>query len=95
MKDFSLFKKLRNKKYFIKDYLKNIIIKPKKFKPSKESKNIEIKDINENRKKQINNKQNIITKRNAGIDLLRIVTMLGIVYTHIVFLGKAINRYNK
>ena len=95
MNDFSLFKKLRNKKYFIKDYLKNIIMKPKKFKPSKESKNIEIKDINENRKKQINNKQNIITKRNAGIDLLRIVTMLGIVYTHIVFLGKAINRYNK
>ena len=89
MHGFSIIKNIKNKIYSIKRYLNKIINirKLQKFKPIKESVQIDIKDINY--------KKNIIKKRNAGIDLIRIVSMLGIVYTHVLFNGKAIYKYNK
>ena len=61
------------------------------FKSSKESNKIEIQDF----KNQINNKQKFINKRNAGIDLIRILTMIGIVYTHVLFQGKGVYKYSR
>ena len=49
-------------------------------------------------KKQISMKKtqkSIIKKRNAGIDLLRIISMIGIVYNHVLVQGKGIIKYNK
>jgi hypothetical protein len=63
------------------------------FKPSKDKNEIETKEIIENNKNEINNNQKIIKKRNAGVDLLRILAMLGIVYTHILFHGRGILTY--
>jgi surface polysaccharide O-acyltransferase-like enzyme len=37
--------------------------------------------------------QKIIKKRNSGIDLIRLVAMLGIVYTHILAQGKGTAKY--
>ena len=65
-------------------------------------KNMSCKERNKNESKhiykdeiQINSKQKNIKKRNPGIDLIRIVTMLGIVYTHILFQGKGLLKYSK
>ena len=51
---------------------------------------MEIKNNNE-----IRSKQKIISKRNAGIDLIRIISMIGIVYTHVLFDGKGIYKYRR
>ena len=95
MDDFSLLesKNIKNKICCYKKYFNKIIIKQNlaKIKSSKESNKIEIQDY----KNQINNKQKTINKRNAGIDLIRIITMIGIVYTHILFEGKGIYKYSK
>ena len=60
-----------------------------------EKNNIEIKENVENDKNGISNNQKIIKKRNAGIDLIRIVAMIGIVYTHILYQGRGILTYPK
>ena len=97
MNDFSLIKNTKNKLCFIKGYLNRIftISKLKKFKLSKSYNQIEIKDIYEESKNQINNKQKIIKKRNAGVDLIRIVSMLGIVYVHVLSKGNVTYKYNR
>ena len=100
MDDFPLLtsKNLKNKICCIKEYLNKIIIFKKNFKkikPSKDKNKIEIKDIYNVSKNQINTKQIIIKKRNAGVDLLRIIAMMGIVYTHVLHEGKGISKYNR
>ena len=62
----------------------------RKFKKSKRPKEniIETKDLNKNNQTEISSNQKIIKKRNAGVDLLRIITMIGIIYSHIIFQGK-------
>jgi len=82
---------------FIKNYLKKIIqkIKSKKIRLFKNSDKIETKGIYEGNTNQITIKKKIIKKRNAGIDLIRIISMIGIVYTHVLFQGKGIYKYNK
>ena len=90
---------LKDKKNFfmIKVFLKKIIqkIKTKQNILLKASNKIEKKRINKYNKNQITIKKAIIKKRNAGIDLLRIISMIGIVYTHILFQGKGIYKYNR
>ena len=66
----------------------------KKIKRPKEKK-IEVKDINKNNQNEISSNQKIIKERNAGVDLLRIITMIGIIYFHILFQGKAMDKYRK
>ena len=66
----------------------------KKIKRPKEKK-IEVKDINKNNQNDISSNQKIIKERNAGVDLLRIITMIGIIYFHILFQGKAMDKYRK
>jgi len=56
---------------------------------------IEAKGIKRNMKNGISSNQKIIKKRNAGVDLLRIITMIAIIYFHIIFQGKGINKYYK
>ena len=82
---------------FIKNYLKKIFqkIKPKKISLLKKNDKIGIKDISEDNKSQISMKKAFIKKRNAGIDLLRIISLIGIVYTHIVCVCKGINKYDR
>ena len=82
---------------FIKKYLNKIItsIKFNKFKFSRESNIIEIKSINEDNINQINFKQKIIKKRNVGVDLIRIISMIGIVYSHVLLQGRGIYKYVK
>ena len=60
----------------------------------KDNNKIEMNKINKNKQNEINNNQKIIKKRNAGVDLLRIVTMLGIIYTHILD-GQAQFKYSQ
>ena len=66
----------------------------KKIKRPKEKK-IEVKDITKNNQNEISSNQKIIKERNAGVDLLRIITMIGIIYFHILFQGKAMDKYRK
>ena len=79
-------KKLLNK--FINNRKLKKIIFYKKFNK------IEDKDIYEDIN-QIKSKPKIIKKRNSGIDLIRILAMLGIIYTHIIYQGKGIYKYSK
>ena len=67
----------------------------KKNKLPKGSNKIEANDINKSNKNEISNNQKMVKKRNAGIDLLRIITMIGIVYTHVLHQGKGLKKYNK
>ena len=85
-KQISSFKKYINKITHSKK-LKKI---KRKFKKSKRPKEniIETKDLNKNNQTEISSNQKIIKKRNAGVDLLRIITMIGIIYSHIIFQGK-------
>ena len=98
MDDLSQLTPKRNKKKLdlFKNYLKKIIqkIKPKKISPFKNNDKIETKDIYEDNKNQITTKNSIIKKRIASIDLLRIISMIGIVYNHVLFQGKGIYKYN-
>ena len=73
---------------------KNIKSNLKIYKHHKDNNKIKEKKINKNKQNEIDNNQKIITKRNAGVDLLRIVTMIGIVYTHVLNF-KAINIYTQ
>jgi len=84
----------KKKIVFIKEYLNEIIrnIKPKKIMPSKENNKIEA--IDKKNKDQIDTKK-LLKKRNAGIDLIRIITMFGIVYAHLLFAGNVIPKYNR
>ena len=105
MDDFSQLKSKETKKQigFIKKYI-NKITNNKKLKKIKRNlkknkrpkeKKIEVKDINNNNQNEISSNQNIIKKRNAGVDLLRIITMIGIVYAHVIYHGKGLDKYNK
>ena len=67
----------------------------KKIKRPKENKKIEAKDINENNQNEISSNKKSIKKRNAGVDLFRIITMIGIVYTHVLDQGKGMDKYYK
>jgi len=89
--------------YSFKKYINKIIrskrVKKKKNnltnnKSLKDNNKIEMNKINKNKQNEINNNQKIIKKRNAGVDLLRIVTMLGIIYTHILD-GQAQFKYSQ
>jgi hypothetical protein len=82
---------------FIKNYLKKIIqkLKLKKISLIKNSDKVGIKTIYEDNKNQLTMKKVIIKKRNAGIDLLRIISMIGIVYNHVLIQGRGINKYKK
>ena len=82
---------------YINNYLKKIIqkIKPKEISFIKNSDTNGIKTIYEDNKNQIYMKKEIIKKRNAGIDLLRIISMIGIIYTHIVCICKGIYKYDR
>ena len=84
-------KKYINRITHIKE-LKKIKRKLKKNKHPKANK-IEAKDIKKNSQNEISSNQKIIKKRNAGVDLFRIITMIGIVYTHVIY--KGIDKYNK
>ena len=66
----------------------------KKFKHPKEKK-FETKGNKKNNQIEISNNQKINKKRNAGIDLLRIVTMIGIIYSHVIQQGKGLDKYNR
>ena len=89
-------KNIKNKIGLIKKYLNESFIY-KKYKiienPLKETNGIEFKSINEDKINRINSKQKISKKRNAGIDLIRIVAMIGIVYTHVFYQGKGLYKY--
>ena len=67
----------------------------KKIKLPKRNNKIEVKIINKSNKNDISNNQKVVKKRNAGIDLLRIITMIGIVYTHVLMQGKGFKKYKK
>lgn len=98
MDDFSqLTLKDTQKLDFIKRYLKKIIqkLKDKKIILLKNSDKFGIKAIYEDNKNNISMKKVIIKKRNAGIDLLRVISMIGIVYNHVLFQGKGIYKYNR
>ena len=56
---------------------------------------IEAKDINRNIQNVISNNQKIIKKRNAGVDLLRIISMIAVIYVNIISQGKGIDKYNE
>ena len=85
-------KDMKNKIGFIKEHVNKVF--SKKILPFKKSNQIEAKFIYDD-KNQISSKQKVIKKRNSGVDLIRMVTMLGIVYTHILFQGKGVNKYSK
>ena len=55
----------------------------------------EIKSIYEDNKNYISFKQKIHKKRNAGVDSIRVITMIGIVYYHLLDQGKGIYKYKK
>ena len=50
---------------------------------------------NEDNINRINSQQKINKRRNAGIDLLRIMAMMGIVFSHILYQGKGLNKYHR
>ena len=85
-------KVIKNKIVFIKEHLNKALDKKKftKIIPYKGNNLIEAKDIYEHKNKML---QKIIKKRNSGIDLIRLVAMLGIVYTHILAQGKGTAKY--
>lgn len=66
---------------------------------SKENNNCEDSKKSENRNFMINNdiniKENIIKKRNSGIDLVRILGMYSIIINHILYHGQVIIKYKK
>lgn len=84
-----LSKKIKYKKNLISKYLNNI------FHYRKFSKIESAKDNNKLINKDISNKQKIIKKRSAAIDLLRIITMIGIVCYHVLYHGNGINKYHR
>ena len=92
-----ILKYIKYKKDFISKSLNNIFHYRKltTIEPPKDSKKFDIKGVNQNNINKISNKQIIIKKRNAAIDLLRIITMIGIVYTHILYQGKGLYKYNR
>ena len=90
-------KNIKNKNDFISKLL-NIKFHYKKLttiEPPKESNKFDIKNINQDNANKISNNQKIIKKRNEAIDLLRIITMIGIVYTHVLYQGKGLSKYNR
>jgi len=89
-------KEIKNKIGFIKRNLNKVIekIKCKKFMPSKENIKIEDKGLYKYNC-QISINKTIIKKRNSGVDLIRIVTMIGIIYAHLLYQGKVISKYNR
>jgi len=99
MDDFSLLriKNKNNKIGIIKECLKKIItnIRLKKLKLPRKNKKIEIERIMEDNKNQISFKQKIKKKRNAGVDLVRILSMIGIVYSHVILQGRGLSKYKK
>jgi len=86
-------KNINNKISLIKSYLNKRIHftfgKYKLIKPSKEA------NKNEDSINRINSKQKIIKRRNPGIDLLRIIAMIGIVFSHILYQGKGLDKYQR
>jgi hypothetical protein len=90
-------KNLNDKKNFISIYLNDIFHYKKLIinEPPKDNTIFDNIVINKDYINKISNKKEIIKKRNATIDLLRIITMLGIVYTHVLFQGKGIYKYNR
>ena len=99
MDDFSqlTLENTKKKVDFIKNYLKKIIqkLKPKKISLFKNSDKFGNKVIYKDNKNQISMEKTIIKKRNAGIDLLRVISMIGIVYNHVLFQGRGIYKYNR
>ena len=69
--------------------------KYKKIENLKETNKIEAKDIYKEKINSTKCNQKIIKKRNAGIDLLRIIAMIGIVFAHILYQGKGLDKYQK
>ena len=92
-----IFKNIKNKKDIILEYLNNNFHYRKLaiIETSKDNNKFDIKDINKDNINKINNKQKITKKRNAAIDFLRIITMIGIIYTHILHQGKGFYKYNR
>ena len=88
-------KKSNYKKNFISKYLNNIYHYRKLIinEPPNDNIIFDNKDISKDYINKISNKQKIIKKRNAAIDLLRIITMIGIVYTHVLYQGKGYYKY--
>lgn len=89
-------KYIKNKKDFISEYLnknfhyrKITIIEPPKGNNKFDIKDVKIDYINKI------GKQKIIKKRNAAVDLLRIIAMIGIVYAHVLNQGKGFYKYNR
>ena len=106
MDDFSqlISKEAKKKISFIKKYI-NKFTHSKRLKKIKRNlktkikhpkeKKFETKDKKINNQIEISNNQKINKKRNAGIDLLRIVTMIGIIYSHVIQQGKGLDKYNR
>jgi hypothetical protein len=82
-----LIKNLKIQIYSFKRYL-NTIRELKIFKIRKKN------DIYEENKNLIGKKE-IIKKRNVGVDLIRIVSMFGILFGHAVSIGNAFYKYNR
>lgn len=82
--------------YSIQRYLNKIIPigELNIFKTLKENDKIVKNDIYEDNKNKIGKKE-IIKKRNVGVDLIRIISMFGIVYIHAIYIGNAISKYNR
>lgn len=99
MNDLSLLtsKNIKTKIGSIKEFLNKIFTnrKLKKIISSKDNNKTEFKEMDNDSKNLINTKQIAIKKRNSSVDLLRIITMLGIVYTHVLYDGKGILKYNR
>jgi len=87
MEDSQMFlKETKKKQSSFKKYIKKITLSKRLKKIKRNLKNNKLlKDNNKiEEKNEINDNQKIIKKRNAGVDLLRIVIMLGVIYTHIL-----------
>ena len=89
----------KNKIDFIKKYLNKSVHygygKYKIIESPKEAIKIEANDFNKYNINMINTKQKMIKKRKASIDLLRIIAMIEIVISHILYQGKGLNKYQR
>jgi hypothetical protein len=90
-------KYIKNKKDFISICLnKNLLYRKLAIiEPKKGNNKFDIKDIKEDNINKISINKKIIKKRNAAVDLLRIIAMIGIVFAHILNQGKGFYKYNR
>lgn len=90
-------KYIKNKIDIISVYLNNNFYYRKLaiIEPPKIFNKLDIEDIKEDNINKITKKPKIIKKRNAAVDLLRIIAMIGIVYSHVLNQGKGFHKFRR